>query len=231
MSVPIRLVFAGLTLVLAAQSRAQDAGSNPLAAVRANRWADAQAAAARFADPVAEKLVLYMRLRAPGAATAEEIAGLHAAQSGLARAGDAGTPPAGSHRLRSGRRRGAGAVHPTAADFGGRDAALRRGAGQCRPHGRGQCAGPSGLGQRHRRCGHRSGVSAPLGRHRLGGRPVGALPAPRLEQRSGRCPADHPARRQLPCRGRGPPRGQARRPADRAAGVACCPRRCRRTRA
>jgi soluble lytic murein transglycosylase len=75
MSVPIRLVFAGLALVLAAQSRAQDAGSNPLAAVRANRWTDAEAAAARFADPVAEKLVLYMRLRAPGAATAEEIAG------------------------------------------------------------------------------------------------------------------------------------------------------------
>jgi soluble lytic murein transglycosylase len=42
-------------------------------AVRADRWADAQAIAARYADPVAEKLVLYMRLRAPGAATAEEI--------------------------------------------------------------------------------------------------------------------------------------------------------------
>jgi soluble lytic murein transglycosylase len=42
--------------------------------VRADRWAEAQAIAARYADPVAEKLVLYMRLRAPGAATAEEIA-------------------------------------------------------------------------------------------------------------------------------------------------------------
>ena len=43
-------------------------------AVKSDRWADAQAAAARFADPVAEKLVLYLRLRAPGAATSSEIA-------------------------------------------------------------------------------------------------------------------------------------------------------------
>lgn len=43
-------------------------------AIRANRWAEAQAIAARYPDPVAEKIVLYMRLRAPGAATAEEIA-------------------------------------------------------------------------------------------------------------------------------------------------------------
>ena len=49
-------------------------GTEPLIAIRAGRWADAQAAAARFADPVAEKLVLYFRLRAPGAATAAEIA-------------------------------------------------------------------------------------------------------------------------------------------------------------
>ena len=47
---------------------------NPLNAVKAERWADAQAAAAHFADPVAEKLVLYLRLRAPGAATSSEIA-------------------------------------------------------------------------------------------------------------------------------------------------------------
>ncbi|WP_428538622.1 transglycosylase SLT domain-containing protein [Rhodopila sp.] len=48
--------------------------ANPLAAVRADRWTDAQADAAQFADPVAEKLILYLRLRAPGAATASEIA-------------------------------------------------------------------------------------------------------------------------------------------------------------
>src|SRR5271168_5345554 len=47
---------------------------NPLMAVKADRWAEAQDAAARFADPVAEKVVLYLRLRAPGAATAAEIA-------------------------------------------------------------------------------------------------------------------------------------------------------------
>ena len=46
----------------------------PMPAIRADRWAEAQAIAARYADPVAEKIVLYMRLRAPGAATAEEIA-------------------------------------------------------------------------------------------------------------------------------------------------------------
>ncbi len=52
----------------------RDPAQNPLFAIRAGRWADAQVAAARFADPVAEKLVLYLRLRAPGAATAAEIA-------------------------------------------------------------------------------------------------------------------------------------------------------------
>lgn len=72
MRVPIRSVVAGLALFLAADVHAQE--PNPLNAVKANRWADAQASAAAFADPVAEKLVLYLRLRAPGAATASEIA-------------------------------------------------------------------------------------------------------------------------------------------------------------
>lgn len=74
MCVPIRCIIVGLALLLAVQGYAQEAGPNPIAAIRANRWADAQAEAARFADPVPEKLVLYWRLRAPGAATAEEIA-------------------------------------------------------------------------------------------------------------------------------------------------------------
>jgi soluble lytic murein transglycosylase len=64
--------FASLMLLLAGGVGAQEA--NPLNAVKADRWAEAQAAAARFADPVAEKLVYYLRLRAPGAATAAEIA-------------------------------------------------------------------------------------------------------------------------------------------------------------
>ena len=71
MRVPIRTVLVGLALLSASIVHAQD--PNPLTAVKADRWADAQAAAARYADPVAEKLVLYLRLRAPGAATASEI--------------------------------------------------------------------------------------------------------------------------------------------------------------
>jgi soluble lytic murein transglycosylase len=72
MRFPIRPFLAGLMLLAAHGARAQDA--NPLTAVKANRWADAQAAAARIADPVALKLVQYLRLRAQGAATAAEIA-------------------------------------------------------------------------------------------------------------------------------------------------------------
>ncbi len=72
MRVPIRSLLAGFALLLARGAYAQE--PNPLTAVKADRWADAQAAAAGFADPVAEKLVLYLRLRAPGAATASEIA-------------------------------------------------------------------------------------------------------------------------------------------------------------
>jgi soluble lytic murein transglycosylase len=72
MRVPIRFVLTSLAVVLAADVHAQE--PNPLNAVKSDRWADAQADAARFADPVAEKLVLYLRLRARGAATASEIA-------------------------------------------------------------------------------------------------------------------------------------------------------------
>ncbi len=72
MRVPIRPLLAGFALLLAGGAYAQE--PNPLTAVKADRWADAQAEAAGFADPVAEKLVLYLRLRAPGAATASEIA-------------------------------------------------------------------------------------------------------------------------------------------------------------
>jgi soluble lytic murein transglycosylase len=46
---------------------------DPIAAIRADRWADAQLAAAAYADPVATKLVTYFRLLAPGAATPDEI--------------------------------------------------------------------------------------------------------------------------------------------------------------
>jgi soluble lytic murein transglycosylase len=72
MRATIRPVIACVALVLAGVAHAQP--PNPLVAVRADRWAEAQAEAAYIADPVAEKLVLYFRLRAPGAATAAEIA-------------------------------------------------------------------------------------------------------------------------------------------------------------
>ena len=73
MRIAIRLAVAGSALFfLGGRGSAQEL--NPLIAVKADRWADAQAAAARFADPVAEKIVLYLRLRAPGAATSSEIA-------------------------------------------------------------------------------------------------------------------------------------------------------------
>ncbi|HEX2942939.1 MAG TPA: lytic transglycosylase domain-containing protein, partial [Rhodopila sp.] len=71
------LILCGLPSLLAAPVYAQnlhDPSQNPLTAVHADQWTQAQAAAARFADPVAEKLVRYLRLRAPGAATASEIA-------------------------------------------------------------------------------------------------------------------------------------------------------------
>jgi soluble lytic murein transglycosylase len=42
-------------------------------AVRADQWTQAAADAAQYADPVAQKLVTYYRLLAPGAATAQEI--------------------------------------------------------------------------------------------------------------------------------------------------------------
>jgi soluble lytic murein transglycosylase len=72
MRIPIRVAMAGSVLLLSGGVYAQD--PNPLTAVKADHWTEAQVAAARFADPVAEKLVLYLRLRAPGAATAAEIA-------------------------------------------------------------------------------------------------------------------------------------------------------------
>jgi soluble lytic murein transglycosylase len=57
----------------AAAQEVPTAGRDPIAAIRANHWPEAQAAAAGFADPVAEKLVLYYRLLDPGAATPAEI--------------------------------------------------------------------------------------------------------------------------------------------------------------
>src|SRR6266480_1585396 len=71
MTATIRFRFALLALAAATPALAQQA--EPIAAIRADRWADAQGAASTYADPVATKLVTYFRLIAPGAATADEI--------------------------------------------------------------------------------------------------------------------------------------------------------------
>ncbi|HEY7576584.1 MAG TPA: lytic transglycosylase domain-containing protein [Acetobacteraceae bacterium] len=67
----IRLRFALLGMLAAMPASAQP--GDPIAAIRADRWADAQREASAYADPVADKLVTYYRLLAPGAATADEI--------------------------------------------------------------------------------------------------------------------------------------------------------------
>jgi soluble lytic murein transglycosylase len=66
--------FVALAVLVAGRPPSVAAQGDVLAAIRADRWADAEAAAAGYADPVAEKLVLYYRLMAPGAARAAEIA-------------------------------------------------------------------------------------------------------------------------------------------------------------
>jgi soluble lytic murein transglycosylase len=70
-----RVLAALLSLAAAGRplpGRAQDA-PDVMALVRADRWAEAQAAVAGDADPVAAKLVTYFRLQAPYAANASEI--------------------------------------------------------------------------------------------------------------------------------------------------------------
>lgn len=60
--------------LLALPARAQDTGLAIAAALHDNRWADADALAATLPDPVAQKLVLYDRLLAPGGGHPAEIA-------------------------------------------------------------------------------------------------------------------------------------------------------------
>lgn len=73
MAAPTRPVLALLLLLCPLGAQAQTL-PDPMPAIHADRWADAEAAAAQYADPVAQKLVTYYRLLAPGAATAREIA-------------------------------------------------------------------------------------------------------------------------------------------------------------
>jgi soluble lytic murein transglycosylase len=71
MPLSIRPRFALLAVFAATPATAQP--PDPIAAIRADRWADAQLAASNYADPVATKLVNYYRLLTPGGATAAEI--------------------------------------------------------------------------------------------------------------------------------------------------------------
>ncbi|MGE0418280.1 MAG: transglycosylase SLT domain-containing protein [Acetobacteraceae bacterium] len=78
MRASIRTLIGGLALLASgaaapAQPRLDPPG-NPMPAVRADRWTDAEAAVNGVADPVPRKLVTYYRMLAPGAATAPEIA-------------------------------------------------------------------------------------------------------------------------------------------------------------
>jgi soluble lytic murein transglycosylase len=74
MTATTRLALTLSLLLWPVVSGGADPPPDPMAAIRADRWADAAAAASRYADPVAAKLVTYYRLLAPGAATAQEIA-------------------------------------------------------------------------------------------------------------------------------------------------------------
>ena len=79
MHLPIRsvLLLTAPLLALAGAAFAQPVpatGRNPMPAIRSDQWAQAAADAAGYADPVAQKLVLYYRLLDPGAATPDEIA-------------------------------------------------------------------------------------------------------------------------------------------------------------
>lgn len=71
MRASIRWRFALLAVLAGTPAAAQP--GDPIAAIRADLWAEAQQQAAAYADPVAGKLVTYYRLLAPGAATADEI--------------------------------------------------------------------------------------------------------------------------------------------------------------
>jgi soluble lytic murein transglycosylase len=73
MSVMLRVTLALLALLCPAVVQAAELLPNPMPAIRADHWADAATVAAQYADPVAQKLVVYFRLLDPGAATAQEI--------------------------------------------------------------------------------------------------------------------------------------------------------------
>ena len=78
MSFVLRSILASLVLVCAGTT-ARANTLNPMPAVKADRWTEAEATAAALADPVAAKIVRYYRLIARNAASASEIAAFVAA--------------------------------------------------------------------------------------------------------------------------------------------------------
>ncbi len=71
-----------LLLPLAARAGTAEIGAGVMELVHADRWAEADAAAAALPDPVARKLVTFYRLLAPGAARVAEIDAFRAANPG-----------------------------------------------------------------------------------------------------------------------------------------------------
>ena len=90
----MRRIGLGFVLLFALLAAAAASAQEVMPAIRAQRWADAEAAAAGLADPVAGKLVTFYRLLSPGAATVDEISSFMASspdwplQSTLARRRD-----------------------------------------------------------------------------------------------------------------------------------------------
>ncbi len=144
MRATIRPRYALTALLASAPAMAQP--PDPIAAIRADRWSDAQLAASSYADPVATKLVNYFRLLTPGAATAAEITDFMAQN-----------PDWPNQALLERRRQEAiaaepdlastsGAMRPQQADPAAGDAALRRSGGECRTHRRSRTRRPAAPG-------------------------------------------------------------------------------------
>ena len=70
----MRAILAVFILLTSSGLLAAQPIENPLTFVQAGQWAEAQEAANRTGDPVAEKLIVFYRMLTPNAASAAEIA-------------------------------------------------------------------------------------------------------------------------------------------------------------
>ncbi len=213
-------------LALLGALRAVAASVDPAAAqdiaglIRNDQWAEADAAAAQYPDPVARKIVSYFRMLAPNAASADEIAAFIA-----------DNPDWPTQQQLERRRDEALATEPDDATatrlcnqyppkLGSARAALRQRLRRRRQHGAGGNRGASGVGRRHHRQGAGNVVPAALGRRGHAGRPVAALRPPRLGRADGaRRAAIGTARPHAAPRRGGAPRAEARR--RRCRGALC----------